>query len=1131
MRKFVSVIAMMLGRDALTEGLSLPTSTPVVTFPENSTDPFVYGCQEVRGGFGRVMGAGGWSFDTGASEDIVNKEDDEEILTKHYTPGAAIIEAIGQDIGVDTTATIRLPGIQDPRGALAVSHSPNCASGGKVVQEDGHTFFWSPSSGAWTIFRDGGAMRLDVVNNVPHFPTPGRTGLNQSLCDAGFTEEVRRLEKMSDSELEACVTEFRGLRAEFAAAVQSVKEEDLPAFLDSKAGLDLREKILAGRKRLRRKSPCPPAEKDEVPAPDAALAPSSDAAPVSAATPRAAAAPATNEEKVGDVAPATTSTSTTTTNMKKKEAKKLRRKARDSKLRLEMSTKLAAEEGRPPTEHFLTHTPADPRCRFCILSKQRKAAARPREHVPPVNSAKDSPDVLGLVHLDLIRVWTPDHNGHRWWMTSRDQKSKYPRGVSLADKEPESTWAATQLLFPGSRLRVGEELRNITDKGGKVVEAFFRTASVDGGTEWLGVWKKNVEERGGIIRVSLPGESRTNADVERFNLETEVQTAASLLTAGAAPWMWSLAARVFYHNYARTVQDDADKTPYQHQWDGDFQGELYTFGCQMDFVRDPEDRDKFQSRSAPGCFMAYVPGGGAEVLDLEAYKPGKIRFVKTRNFQADRDSYPLRDYEHDDLEEFQFITNPEEDYTDENGILRCWKCEKVSRSQEVTCQPCLARTKHPRGRPSPDSNPGCLRGRCTGHSHEPEQSAMAGAPEAPSGTIDVAMEGGDDAAPEPGPAAPQPPAPPAAPPVIQEAQVVAPAVPSAEAIADAIAYRYEQPLFFDLPRMGIGKCRASSVTRGKALGARAALKRTAALEHELDRDHFQVISEVKRSLGLVTKVMNATSREVLENPVALAMVYDEFKQLEDTCAISSTDVVEWQDALARYPNARRVGMMMLTADKNIEDPVRRKFKSRGVALGNRLRDRYGSVVREHLLHAVPASVGMIRLGCGWALLTNSRGKRGDARGAYLQAALSGPPVFIKIEDKLFPPHWKKGTGFKGPVRRVWNSMYGLQRGSCDWGRRAHEVLVGEAGAHHIGDHGEGSLYAVYDKAGKLPPTLVILYADDFDVVGPEENRIYDVLGLLCSLTTTPARMPRTWLRSSGWRSGGTHLRPRDSNAL
>ena len=48
-------------------------------------------------------------------------------------------------------------------------------------------------------------------------------------------------------------------------------------------------------------------------------------------------------------------------------------------------------------------------------------------------------------------------------------------------------------------------------------------------------------------------------------------------------------------------------------------------------------------------------------------------------------------------------------------------------------------------------------------------------------------------------------------------------------------------------------------------------------------------------------------------------------------------------------------------------------------------------------------------------------------------------------------------------------------------------MTRELKATYIGDHGEGSLYAFYgDSRGRpsrdAPPTLIILYADDFDIV-------------------------------------------------
>ena len=66
----------------------------------------------------------------------------------------------------------------------------------------------------------------------------------------------------------------------------------------------------------------------------------------------------------------------------------------------------------------------------------RKAAARARslaDQIAGVPQVKDPSDALQLVHFDLTRVRTPDWRKCRWWLTTRDARSKFPRGTSLPD--------------------------------------------------------------------------------------------------------------------------------------------------------------------------------------------------------------------------------------------------------------------------------------------------------------------------------------------------------------------------------------------------------------------------------------------------------------------------------------------------------------------------------------------------------------------------------------------------------------------------------------------------------------------------------------------------------------------------
>ena len=98
----------------------------------------------VRGGAAgrglRTSGYAALAFDTGAGDDIVNLDDDEVIVRRSTQKGAATIEAIGADVPVDTIATVTVPGLPGTRQALAVPHTLNCTSGGKLVMQDGHTF-------------------------------------------------------------------------------------------------------------------------------------------------------------------------------------------------------------------------------------------------------------------------------------------------------------------------------------------------------------------------------------------------------------------------------------------------------------------------------------------------------------------------------------------------------------------------------------------------------------------------------------------------------------------------------------------------------------------------------------------------------------------------------------------------------------------------------------------------------------------------------------------------------------------------------------------------------------------------------------------------------------------------------
>ena len=194
--------------------------------------------------------------------------------------------------------------------------------------------------------------------------------------------------------------------------------------------------------------------------------------------------------------------------------------------------------------------------------------------------------------------------------------------------------------------------------------------------------------------------------------------------------------------------------------------------------------------------------------------------------------------------------------------------------------------------------------------------------------------------------------------------------------------------------------------------------------------------------------------------------------------------------------------MLLTSIKDEQSATLKKWKSRFVALGNRLYDFYGGKIEEELRHFIPCSLGGVRVGLGYELLVpDGCSLRGDVPGAYLTAALSGPPTFIEIPREHVPPHWNQAKGYRRPVRPVTGALYGLPRGDTDWGFKAERTILSIPGAEKIVDFAEGSMFVVPSTAfprrrpatkeelaipGRPPtgwPTLIVLYSDDYNTSG------------------------------------------------
>ena len=169
----------------------------------------------------------------------------------------------------------------------------------------------------------------------------------------------------------------------------------------------------------------------------------------------------------------------------------------------------------------------------------------------------------------------------------------------------------------------------------------------------------------------------------------------------------------------------------------------------------------------------------------------------------------------------------------------------------------------------------------------------------------------------------------------------------------------------------------------------------------------------------------------------------------------------------------------------------KKWKSRFVALGNRLFDFFGGKIEEELRHFVPSSLAAVRLSVLWELMVpDGVGLRGDVPGAYLTSKLSGPETYIEIPKDKLPPHWNQGIGYRRPVRRVTGSLSGLPRGDTDWGTKAEKSILRLPGAEKVVDFGEGSLFSI-PASRELDEFLrKVLKIDKL----PEREKGWDIVG-------------------------------------
>ena len=244
--------------------------------------------------------------------------------------------------------------------------------------------------------------------------------------------------------------------------------------------------------------------------------------------------------------------------------------------------------------------------------------------------------------------------------------------------------------------------------------------------------------------------------------------------------------------------------------------------------------------------------------------------------------------------------------------------------------------------------------------------------------------------------------------------------------------------------------------------------------------------------GLGSKLFNAmVSRpvgraEIESNPKAKEAMLKEWKGLRDQEVFDFTMVREYDDVVAEAKkNKKEVHMARvhgICVEKNYqlsEDNPGRKFKGRGVLLGNQVKNQHWEAAFFQDLGNSPASFEASRWADFYGRLPGHAVKLADAIQAYIQAKLKGPLCWVELPTDAWPPeiqYWK----FRRPVVRLDKALYGHPDSGTMWEQHC-DKKVQEIGFKPIGEEWPSMYF--HDEL-KL---LLVIYVDDLKLAGPSEN--------------------------------------------
>ena len=227
-------------------------------------------------------------------------------------------------------------------------------------------------------------------------------------------------------------------------------------------------------------------------------------------------------------------------------------------------------------------------------------------------------------------------------------------------------------------------------------------------------------------------------------------------------------------------------------------------------------------------------------------------------------------------------------------------------------------------------------------------------------------------------------------------------------------------------------------------------------------------------------------KEMMEDPDAKASMRNEWLGQHKQGVYDFSIVREYDEVVAE---AKREGKEVhmarvhgICVEKNYQLPKGspgRKFKGRGVLLGNQVKNQHWEAAFFQDLGNSPATFEASRWADFYGCIPGHNVKLADAIQAYIQARLTGPPCWVELPEDAWPDDIDIRK-FRRPVVRLVKALYGHPDAGTMWEQHC-DKHVREVGFMPVGEEWP-SMY--FHKELKL---LLVIYVDDLKLAGPAQN--------------------------------------------